>query len=426
MVPYTDRGRQTRFAENRLRCFLDRLGAGSLQPRLELSFGHSSVGGIARCGFIRLEVPTHEGNFWAEGGLGLRILAHEAAHVAQLALSCAATASTCEVEREADRAIEPLLRDEPFRCELRPKSNQLHWNRAGHYYTIYYLSLVAGATETEAMRMAFFGQTPDLVSELDAPTQTAFQAQLKDSWGSTAADVAVATNYTTSDPGKVPTDWEVCTDVIEGLHCLTGASVAQERSKRSAILATSGWGSLEFGIGLHAYGDAFAHCTGGSMYGPHHGHLFAGHDPDSIHLHIAEYKTYAQGLLSILNIKTAGKPRTQEKVALDGLASIAQRWNDNDDELNQIRDIRGLINDLSTQKALVAYEPPNTCIGWQAFLKTPYAGNFFKPDDIDRILALGRQWRASRPDPRPAAAREKIVKDRIEMQSRMMDAGPKF
>ena len=44
----------------------------------------------------------------------------------------------------------------------------LCWEEAGHYYTVYYVALACGVPNDDAMRIAFWTQFPDEVSELDA------------------------------------------------------------------------------------------------------------------------------------------------------------------------------------------------------------------------------------------------------------------
>lgn len=384
-----------RLGERLLRAYLAHLGCPDERVQLQLLPSAAPPEAYAELGQVHLGGACLSEGFWRTGGLGRRMLAHEAAHIAQFALKGPASSSLAALETEADRAAGAIVGGLPFRCRHRSDPRRLHWNRAGHYYTVYYVSLVAGAPEQAAFHMAARAQTPDLVSELDAPTQTARRMVLHDEWGAYAAGQALKRGYLSSDPGVAPSDYEICTDVIEGLHCLTGAPIKAERDRRIAALQAAPYDTLEFGIGLHALGDAWAHCTGGVMYSPRTGHLSDGHSPDSIHKHVQAYMEYVDTLWSIVRGKIAGAPRTEPKVAYDGLKALAERWADDAEEANQIAALRGLIWELSAQKALVNYAPPNTCESWAAFV--PKTGGLFKPEDLDKILALGRKWRVSRP-----------------------------
>ena len=382
---------------------LEALGLPPGAARLRL---HSPAGRAAAwCepGVIHLRPPGSGQARWRSSGGARQIIAHEAVHVAQFAASLS-PGSPLLLECEAELLGPRLAAGHACRVSLGAAPGRLNWNRVGHYYTLYAVGLVAGGLERDAQRMAFYGQVPDLVSEFDAVTQAEIRLNILDMWGAAYARHSLAA----AKPGVKPTDPEICLDVIEGLHCLTGGPVSAERSRRTGFLTQSSWGSLSFGIALHAFGDAWAHCKGGSMYGHDYGHAFDRHDPDNIHLHKPEYLDYVKTLHGIFKQKIAKSKhhssvrRPDINELISKLGEIADQP-DNEYENNQISKIRALIRSMSTQQALVAYQPDYDCKPWSEFIADG-DGWDLKPSDFQKIMDLGKAWRLTPRPSTPAAS----------------------
>ena len=392
-----------------LRSFLERLGLPGDAARLHLHPPGAVAAGWSEPGVVHLRPPVSANGFWDADGLGLRILAHEAAHIGQFA-TLGRPFAVALLEREADDvAAELLAPGGRPQVQLAAAPGCLHWSRAGHYYTTYLTALVWGAPEYYAQRMAFLSQVPDLVSELDAITQAAISETLI---GKDVPAVAAGAYLTTkADTGVRPQDYEVCRDVVEGLHCLTGAPVAQERRRRIDFTMAAG-DPLEFGISLHALGDAWAHCNGAVMYGNGYGHLFGGHDPDLISERTGPYLDYVRTLYRVMSAKAPYvdcRPKVEcPNIAdiLDKLSLMAFVHPDGDEETGQIRYMRSLIDSMSVDKGLLNYQPANDCVGWQRFITSPAGHNgILKSGDLDVIRGYGRRWRLTPVDGRTPAAR---------------------
>ena len=101
------------------------------------------------------------------------------------------------------------------------------YSEAGHYYTVYYLLLAAGAQTSDAAEMAFYCQMPDQVIEFDALNAGYdYLARVADN---TPGD------YLKMDDRIVPgASFERDIDIEKGLHCLTGGQfrAGDELSRR--------------------------------------------------------------------------------------------------------------------------------------------------------------------------------------------------
>ena len=397
---------------------LEALGLSRTAARLHVHAPFSRPAAWFEEETVHLRPPLQDRGFWSAGGLGPLMVAHEAVHAAQRSADLP-RAPVVALEHEADVLARRLVTGEPCRVRLGGGPGRRHWGRGGHYYTTYLAGLVAGADPSTAQRMAFYCQVPDLVSELDATTQVATRLELMDMDGETPVGWYVGPNR-----GVRPADPEVCLDVIEGLHALTGAGVADERRRRRAILMNAGWGSLRFGIALHAFGDAYAHAFRSTMFGHDYGHAKLAHLPDEVSVHQQTYFDYYDDLLSVLTSKVAPVDTTRapdaptpEQVKL-ALRYMVIGLRDGDDEPNQIPFMQRLIGRMTTPSARVANPPANACIPWADFIKTapaatlpmgdPEDGNDFAKI-LSTILGYGRAWRFTRPDPRTLDARMKEV-----------------
>ncbi len=360
-------------------------------------------------GVVHIRPTTPADRFWRQGGLGRLILAHEAAHLAQFATSTRRDSPTAALEREADAIAIRLVQGVQARVRLSAAAGRLHWNRVGHYYTTYLIGLMAGAPEALAQRWAFMSQVSDLVSELDATIQAEVQETLIGSDPfATVCERKLAAN---PSPGVRTQDYEVCRDVIEGLHCLTGAPVGDERRRRMTN-AMNASGPLELGVSLHALGDAWAHYSFGTMYNHTYGHMLEMHRPDSISQHIGPYIDYIRHLLQVLTVKTSYTPIPKEvwrptvEELVDDLGRMAFTYPDDEKETRQIDWMRDTIGRMSQNKGLLNYQPAFDAIGWTSFLSSGQGAiGGLKADDLDTILGFGRRWRVTPVDGRPASAR---------------------
>ena len=157
-----------------------------------------------------------------------------------------------------------------------------HYAQAGHYYTVYFLSLAAGFDTSTAFRNAFYAQLPDLLEELDAKS-----AQI---------------DYLKPGSPVWEPDWR---DFVQThLHALTGGSSDSERAMTAEYLAGATPGTANFGFLLHRYGDVFAHTVldePAKLYGKGFGHFRHWTRPDEIQQRPGQYTEYAESLFDILS-----------------------------------------------------------------------------------------------------------------------------
>jgi len=277
----------------------------ALRHRLERSFGTElSTIRVHRCGAARRVTEdlgtiacAVDGAILLGAEVSDAVLAHEVVHLLQARLP--GRASVAAAEAEAQRLGARALAGLPCRVAVPADATlPLGWEEAGHYYTIYYTALACGLPDDDAMRIAFWAQFPDEVSELDA-VKAGFD--IPGSALGTAAhwvtsgfgipdalqDMYVELNngisnmyggYGRMAPPVHDTykDLQVNLDVQRGLHCLTGAPWAEETTRREwiSLKASLEDGFFEFGVSLHSYGDSFAHRDhdSGKMYPPFIGH----------------------------------------------------------------------------------------------------------------------------------------------------------
>ncbi|TCH96825.1 DUF4157 domain-containing protein [Roseococcus sp. SYP-B2431] len=288
----------------------------ALRDRLERSFGADlSEVRVHRCGAARRIAEdlgtiacAVDGAILLGADVPAAVLAHEVVHLLQARLPGAAPVAAAEAEARhlAARALAGL----PCRVAVPADAAQpLRWEEAGHYYTVYYVALACGMSNDDAMRIAFWAQFPDEVSELDAVkagfamplTGPAALAQWAGSgFGIPDAleDMYVEVNNgiaglyggygRIAPPVRVDTSqFQVNLDVQRGLHCLTGANWTVETNRRTQISLGAARREdhyFEFGLSLHAYGDSFAHRNHDS------GHMYAsilGHGPETKFTQIA-------------------------------------------------------------------------------------------------------------------------------------------
>ncbi|MDN3689781.1 SpvB/TcaC N-terminal domain-containing protein [Cyclobacterium jeungdonense] len=212
------------------------------------------------------------------------------------------------------------------------------YGEAGHFYTVYYVSLAAGFDHDTAFRNAFYAQLPDEVEELDAVSvqrdlveasvNPLIQADsLLERASSMLWDAQRAFIYESSggqydvgpsSPGEREMEFARLTNrrdnIQRGLHVLTGESSAAERRFRSSEVGRLTPGTLEFGLNLHAFGDSYAHSQidhPGTLYETGWGHaaelanLRDGHAPDIIPNRRALYQEYVTSLYTALRAEAA-------------------------------------------------------------------------------------------------------------------------
>jgi hypothetical protein len=101
------------------------------------------------------------------GPMAEKILAHELAHVCQKRLGvkrgpAMRWASPAELEIEATLAADTIARGEkylPVLCDSSPEPRP--WGVAGHFYTVYLISVASGLDPEIAFRNALYAQMPD-------------------------------------------------------------------------------------------------------------------------------------------------------------------------------------------------------------------------------------------------------------------------
>jgi RHS repeat-associated protein len=174
------------------------------------------------------------------------------------------------------------------------------YGEAGHYYTVYFLSLAAGFDANTALRNAVYAQMPDEVHDLDAFSMQASHL-------SSGAMLIDPTTGMPTGPGSqrlFDDIREQRTLVQRGIHSLTGGSSREERSRTDAALRGAEPGTLRAGFLLHRYGDTYAHSVigdQGRMYPTGVGHAFHGQDPDRIEQRPELYREYVEHLFSALS-----------------------------------------------------------------------------------------------------------------------------
>lgn len=324
-----------------------------------------------------------EGWYRPDTRLGRWLLAHELAHVVQKRRSGdAAPAESRLLEAEAGAAATAALAGGRFTCRMRDRPDAPRfWGPAGHYYTAYFIMLAAGVANATAHEMAFYAQMPDEVVELDA-----VQAGIGVGF-STTMNVASTFGLLRSirNPQAPPSFAEAVdafehgTIIQEGLHCLTGRSASAETADREAQLRAAKLGSFEFGLGIHPYGDSFAHRRlddPSRMYNFPAGHgveafRFRPKKPDHIHKRPDLYRDYGLGLYKIVKDQlTSGAPssspnRPNSKTVGNWLDEVSSEST----EAAQIRKLRNLsVQEVGEAMASYAPEKPeNDAMAWYDF-----------------------------------------------------------
>ncbi len=227
--------------------------------------------------------------------LRLAVLAHEAAHVVQrrrAQVGVGAAGSADALEAEADGAARAMLEGARADCRLAdcggvPRA----WGVVGHYYTVLFVMLAVGVEKNLAGRQAFYAQMPDLVREFDA------------TFAGGRLVVVPAVTAGSLKSRQMDADYTV----QEGLHCLTGGHADKETKYRTDVLANASLDSLAFGVGLHPFGDSYAHRVLSSpsvLYSRGMGHLVDASRPDDISTRADLYVRYGLDLYDVVANKS--------------------------------------------------------------------------------------------------------------------------
>lgn len=360
-----------------------------LRHRLERSFGADlSAVRVHRCGTARRITEDLGTVACAVDGailLGAEVpdavLAHEVVHILQGRLP--GTAAVAAAEDEAHRLAARALAGLPCRVAVRADpAVPLCWEEAGHYYTVYYVALACGLPNDDAMRIAFWTQFPDEVSELDAvkagfdiPRAAAgqvgawayedtgirdrverfFTGLNNEIVGAMGLPVGHVT-YVQAEPYK---DLQVNLDVQRGLHCLTGASWTDETMRRewASGKADLSDGFFEFGVSLHCFGDSFAHRNHdtGKMYPTVVGHgietkftqiagdeasklVHAQHTDALSPARLREYKEYVLRLYRLMTSRFPQyRPRSDAEMVAFTLTGVLTEQPDANVQIGRIR-----------------------------------------------------------------------------------------
>jgi len=274
---------------------------------------------------------------------GLRLLAHELAHVVQQRLAGQSPGGhrpldglRLAIEAEADLAAAAAVQDRPFTCTISDDSGQpACWGLVGHYYTPYLIFLNAGVEKERAERLARWCWLADQVSELDAKT-----LGLNNYLGLDSNDTNRLSNQISYREGyerfgqyRFQDHAQYMRVIHKGIHVFTGGNaVAEGEYRAKEFLEMKGFGLLYQGLALHAYGDTFAHRgfdrkgsamprmlgpDGATLYSAGLGHFVDGEDADVIWVreHAGLYLDYVRQLSDLAD-KYSDQPA---KVAVDSI-----------------------------------------------------------------------------------------------------------
>jgi len=168
------------------------------------------------------------------GRLFLHVLAHELVHVLQKRKSRQAPnqtpGSALVLEVEADRiACEVLAATRVSVFTADSPGIARFWGPAGHYWTIYLISLAAGWSRQAALTNAFYAQMPDQVDELDA-------TEAGENYLKIYAEKLLTPKAFSGTFNREISQLNTDKIVQRGLHALTGRIGKDETDIRQAII----------------------------------------------------------------------------------------------------------------------------------------------------------------------------------------------
>lgn len=429
----------------------DRLCAAEAWLGADLADIAIHTGPAARrlCRDARARGLAVEGQVFLRDGAAA-VLRHELAHAVQQRRHRAGLPGRADPEAEARaRAKTPG----PVRASADPRDPAC-WEELGHYYTAYAVLIGAGVANDRAKRIAFYTQLADEMTKLDAKHLFVDELGMvesgaryvergaKDAWDRVANIPSQMNNgfcsminmqgagqmwmscytgstYTTS---STPTaDYAIMMDVHKGLHALTGEDMLTETKKRTAILMGIDPRAepLAFGLGLHAYGDSYAHrdTKTGLMFPPgtgHGGESIAAKTGVSGHVHVdavgptkkQDYIDYIGGLYDIALARflpgdrvRQALPRDQVVGPLVMLVSASDDAADTEAEKDrQAGMVRGLARRWLGGPDMHAWAPEKhelQTLEKSGILRMPGAGIDVTAADLTRALAIARHWSQS-------------------------------
>lgn len=384
------------------------------------------------------------------------VIAHELVHIVQKRRGRGGPRGAtgprhgAAIEAEAELGALRLCVGAPFR-PLLADAPQIprFWGPAGHYYTCYFVMLAAGVDPEMARLRSVFCQLPDQVRQFDA-TAAAIDSKVD------ADSIALRGAVRASGLGPAnPHQWyesvqEKSARILQnaqvesGLHSLTGSSSSDEQSFRFKVLTEifNSRDHLAVGLGLHAFGDSFAHVDQSNrslMYKNGIGHgaelfsaeardrildalvkggsaadlkealsqnLLHAHDPDDVTNRRPGrsllYLTYV-ACLHVIAQKASGRARLPLQPTVRLLSVLTQMWTPQGQEQNDIRVIHYLrrfsIEVLGIP--LADYAPETEEADYFAayyvrhkpdFSLAGYSGKLGQQMANDRIRTLAARW----------------------------------
>lgn len=249
-----------------------------------------------------------------------------------------------------------------------PSAAPRAWGPAGHYYTVYWVSRLAGVDHITAEKYAFAAQIADQVCELDA------------TWcGETWAKSAFIPcwfgirNRVLGDENRFD---HLIYAIQGGIHCLNGHTASREQDRRAKILMNlpkDNSFSFSFGLGLHSLGDSFAHQNSqGILFTAPIGHAGqgwgistpteVGHEIDNPSLHPQIYGAYVSRLFTtIVSTLSINLPLPLPYYG-SKLAEMAGHVCSKPDDNSQAALIERFYPDLR-----MAYAPEDDTVPWDKF-----------------------------------------------------------
>jgi Domain of unknown function (DUF4157) len=272
------------------------------------------------------------------------VLAHELAHVLQKRQASIAPnqplGSASVLEAEAVRIAHEVLAGKRLSsCTADSPDILRFWGPAGHYWTVYLVSLAAGWSSHAALTNAFYAQMPDQVEELDA-------TEAGEDYVMTYAEKVFTPKIATATFGREVSKLRTDKNVQRGLHALTGRTAKDETAFRQGILKRLHPGTFEFALAIHPFGDSFAHRTADTdsclMYNPPLGHAVEiahfknPHSPDNLHLHQQLYVRYGLALFELLTNGLTGNLRKEKKLLLEEHLTDVVKEMDDERQISKI------------------------------------------------------------------------------------------
>jgi len=214
-------------------------------------------------------------------------------------------------------------------------------------------------------------------------------------WGLGGAGPAPMLTYAET-PQSVARRRQIDRQISKGLHCLTGRKGADEVRIRGEALDKYGNDDVRFGVGLHSYGDSFAHQDEhGAMYPPIRGHATAGHTPDNCKDHAVQYIRYIAGLYRIAERSMAIQSRLSFNDVVFALEPVWKMKFDGDDEAIQTKHSQ-LIASIACKTGLCSkgqidsYKPEHEKISYWKHFWPRHCSKLF-PEGPSTIMCIVRQ-----------------------------------